>query len=140
MGHIRSKYPQIKTFKNGEECLKEMHLNPDIIILDYSLEGYNGLELMKRVKETKPEIDFIFLSGQNDVEIAISIMKLGATDYVVKNEKAPARLLKAIEQAIVKSKKEKLNKGFTIGVFGFFVVLLLVIAAIISIVLFFNLG
>ena len=98
------------------------------------------MELMKRVKETKPEIDFIFLSGQNDVEIAISIMKLGATDYVVKNEKAPARLLKAIEQAIVKSKKEKLNKGFTIGVFGFFVVLLLVIAAIISIVLFFNLG
>lgn len=140
VGHIRSKFPQIKTFKNGEECLKEMHLNPDIIILDYSLEGYNGLELMKRVKETKPEVDFIFLSGQNDVEIAISIMKLGATDYVVKNEKAPARLLKAIEQAIIISKKEKLNKGFTIGVFGFFVVLLLVIAAIISIVLFFNLG
>jgi FixJ family two-component response regulator len=140
VGHIRSKFSQIKTFKSGEECLKEMHLNPDIIILDYSLEGYNGLELMKRVKETKPEIDFIFLSGQNDVEIAISIMKLGATDYVVKNEKAPARLLKAIEQAIIISKKEKLNKGFTIGVFGFFVVLLLVIAAIISIVLFFNLG
>ena len=139
-GYIHSKFPNIKTFTNGDECLKAMNLNPDIIILDYSMEGYNGLELMKKVKETKPEIDFIFLSGQNDVEVAISIMKLGATDYVIKNDKAPARLLKAIEHSIVSSKKDKLKKGFTIGVFGFFVVLLLVIAIIISIVLFFNLG
>jgi len=67
-------------------------------------------------------------------------MKLGASDYVVKNDKAPARLVKAIEQAIASTKKENMNKGFTIGVFGFFVLLLLVIAGIISIVLFFNLG
>jgi DNA-binding NtrC family response regulator len=88
---------------------------------------------------THPNIDFIFLSGQNDVEVAISIMKLGASDYVVKNDKAPARLVKAIEQVILESKKEKMNKGFTIGVFGFFVLLLLLIAGIIFITLFFNL-
>lgn len=140
VGHLQTKYKNIRTFKNAEECLKELHLHPDIIILDYSLEGATGLELMKKVKEMHPAIDFIFLSGQNDVEVAISIMKLGASDYVVKNDKAPTRLVKAIEQAIATTKKENLNKGFTIGVFGFFVLLLLVIAGIISIVLFFNLG
>ena len=140
VGYLQSnKYSNIKVFKKGEECLAELHLNPDIIILDYSSEGISGLDLMKKVKSTHPSIDFIFLSAQNDVEIAISIMKIGASDYVVKNDKAPVRLVRAIEQAISNTKKEKMNKGFTIGVFGFFVLLLLLIAGIIFITLFFNL-
>ena len=140
VGYLQSnKYSNIKVFKKGEECLAELHLNPDIIILDYSSEGISGLDLMKKVKSTNPSIDFIFLSAQNDVEIAISIMKIGASDYVVKNDKAPVRLVRAIEQAISNTKKEKMNKGFTIGVFGFFVLLLLLIAGIIFITLFFNL-
>ncbi len=140
VGYLQSnKFSNIKVFKKGEECLAELHLNPDIIILDYSSEGISGLDLMKKVKSTHPSIDFIFLSAQNDVEIAISIMKIGASDYVVKNDKAPVRLVRAIEQAISNTKKEKMNKGFTIGVFGFFVLLLLLIAGIIFITLFFNL-
>jgi DNA-binding NtrC family response regulator len=140
VGHLRTKYPNIKAFKTGDECLKELVSNPDIIILDYSIEGTSGLELMRKVKETKPETDFIFLSAQNDVEVAVNIMRLGAADYVVKNEKAPARLFKAIEHAIASTKKQKMNKGFTMGVFGFFFVLLLLITAILSVVLLFNLG
>lgn len=140
VGHLHSKFPNIKTFKSGDECLKNMTLNPDIIILDYSIEGMSGFELMKRVKETKPYVDFIFLSGQNDVEVAVNIMKHGAFDYVVKNEKAPGRLVKAIDQAIISTKKEKMNKGFTMGVFSFFFLLLLLITAILAIVLVFNLG
>lgn len=140
VGYLQSnKFPNIKVFKTGDECMGALHLNPDIIILDYSIEGISGLELMRKVKATRPHIDFIFLSGQNDVEIAISILKLGASDYVVKNDKAPKRLLKAIEQAILDTNKEKMNKGFTIGVLGFFVLLLFLIAAIIFIALFFNL-
>ena len=140
IGYLRSKkYENIKVFKTGEESISQLHLNPDIIILDYSSEGMSGLEIMRKVKLSHPNVDFIFLSGQNDVEVAISIMKLGASDYVVKNDKAPSRLVKAIEQVILESKKEKMNKGFTIGVFGFFVLLLLLIAGIIFITLFFNL-
>lgn len=140
VGYLHSnKFTNIKVFKTGDECTRELHLNPDIIILDYSIEGISGLEFMKKVKVTRPAVDFIFLSGQNDVEVAITIMKLGAEDYVVKNDKAPSRLVRAIEQAILDTKKEKMNKGFTVGVFGFFLLLLLIIAGIISIVLFFNL-
>ena len=140
IGYLQSKkYDNIQVFKTGEESINHLHLNPDIIILDYSSEGMSGLEIMRKVKVSHPHIDFIFLSGQNDVEVAISIMKLGAADYVVKNDKAPLRLVKAIEQIILESKKEKMNKGFTIGVFGFFVLLLFLIAGIIFITLFFNL-
>ena len=139
VGHLQSnKYSNIKVFKTAEESTNELHLNPDIIILDYSSEGMSGLEFMKKVKTTRPGINFIFLSGQNDVEVAVTIMKLGAADYVVKNDKAPARSIRAIEQVILTAKKEKMNKGFTIGVFGFFLLLLLIIAGIISIALFFN--
>jgi len=140
LGYLQSnKYTQIKVFKTGEECMNQLHLNPDIVILDYSSEGMSGLELMRKVKVTHPATDFIFLSGQNDVEVAISIMKLGAADYVVKNDKSPARLVKAIEQVIADNKRQKINQGFTIGVFGFFVLLLFLIAGIIFITLFFNL-
>jgi DNA-binding NtrC family response regulator len=140
VGHLQSnKFTNIKVFKTGEECTNALRLNPDIIILDYSIEGISGLEFMKKVKVTRPAIDFIFLSGQNDVEVAVTIMKLGAADYIVKNDRAPSRLVRAIEQVILNTKKEKMNKGFTIGVFGFFLLLLLIIAGIISIVLFFNL-
>lgn len=140
VGHLRSnKFTNIKEFKSGDECLDQLSLNPDIIILDYSIEGISGLELMKKIKATHSSIDFIFLSGQNDVEIAISILKLGASDYVVKNEKAPVRLVRAIEQTISNTNKQKINKGFTLGVLGFFVLLLLLISGIIFITLFFNL-
>ena len=140
VGYLRSnKYTNIKELKSGEECLSQLSLNPDIIILDYSIEGISGLELMKKIKATNPLIDFIFLSAQNDVEIAISILKLGASDYVVKNDKAPVRLVRAIEQAIANTNKQKINKGFTLGVLGFFVLLLLLISGIIFITLFFNL-
>ena len=140
VGYLQShKFSNVKIFKSGDECMNQLHLNPDIIILDYSIEGISGLELMKRVKATKPLVDFIFLSGQNDVEVAVSILKLGASDYVVKNEKAPKRLVNAIEQAIMNTNKQKMNKGFTIGVIGFFVLLLFLIAGIIFITLFFNL-
>lgn len=140
VGHLQSKkFSNIKTYKSGEECLKELPLKPDLIVLDYSIEGMSGLELMRKVKKDHPEIDFIFLSAQNDVEVAVKIMKLGAADYVVKNEKAPARLVEAIEQTMTVTKNIKMQKGFSVGVVGFFIMLFLVIMSIIMITIIFKL-
>ncbi len=137
IGYLKSrKLHNIKTFKNGEECLKEIHSNPDLIVLDYSYDGMNGIELMRKVKEQYPETDFIFLSAQNDVEVAVKIMKLGAADYIVKNEKAPVSLTKSIERLMETVKQEKVRKGFKIGVVGFFMVLFLIIMIIILLTIF----
>jgi DNA-binding NtrC family response regulator len=137
VGYLNSrKFKNIKTFKSAEECLKSMPENPDLVVLDYSFEGINGLDFMSRALESNPDTHFIFLSGQNSVEIAVDIMKLGASDYIVKNEKAPAALLKSIEHLVKTSKRVKVKKGFQIGVMGFFGMLFLLILIIILLTVF----
>ena len=137
VGYLQSKnYKNLKTFNNGEDCLREIDSKPDVIILDYSFSGINGLELMVKVREKTPETSFIFLSGQNDVALAVKIVKLGADDYIVKNEKAPYNLVKSIEQLLTETKKAKVNEGFKIGVIGFFVMLFVVIMVIILLTIF----
>lgn len=132
VGYLQSKkYMNIKTFKNGEECLKELHLKPDLIVLDYSFEGISGLELMRKVNVEHPEIDFIFLSAQNEVNVAVKIMKMGAADYIIKNEEAPYLLVRSIEQIITSTKQTKIKKGFKIGVMGFFIMLFIIIMIIV---------
>lgn len=137
VGYLKSKkFGNIKTFKNGEECLRVLNLKPDLIVLDYSFEGLNGLELMKKVRIEHPEIDFIFLSAQNNVEIAVKIMRLGAADYIIKNEKAPHNLLRSIEHLASRTKEIKIKKGFKVGVIGFFIMLFIIIMVIILMTIF----
>lgn len=140
VGHLQSKnFGNIKIFKNGEKCIKKLYLKPDIIVLDYSYGGINGLELMQKVRQERPEIDFIFLSSQSEINVAIKIMKLGAADYIIKNEQAPYRLVCSIEQLLAITKKEKIRKGLNIGVVGFFAMLFLIIMTIILVSIFFDL-
>ena len=140
VGYLQSKkYKNIKVFKSGEECFNDIELKPDIIILDFSYEGLNGIEFMQKVKENHPAIDFIFLSAQSKIPVAIKVMKLGAADYIIKNEQAPFRLARSIEQLLKATKKEKIRKGFNIGIVGFFIMLFIIIMAIIFISVFFDL-
>lgn len=140
VGYLQSKkYTNLKIYQKGEECMKDLHLKPDLIVLDYLSAGMTGLELMAKIKKDHPDIDFIFLSGQNDLEIAVQIMKIGATDYIIKNENAPQRLIKSIEGLAQAAKHDKQTKGFRIGVVGFFVLLFLFIMIIIFMSVFLDL-
>jgi FixJ family two-component response regulator len=137
VGYLSSHgYKNLKTFKSGEAALKSIHLKPDILVLDYSFEGITGLELMRKVQNDHPEIEFVFLSGQNDVEVAVNIMKRGAADYIVKNDQAPEHLIRSIKYLISSTKKEKVKKGFQIGVIGFFIMMFLLIMVIILLTIF----
>ena len=87
----------IRTFDNGEDALKQMHLNPEIVVLDYHLNAHrsdaqNGVEVLKAMKEQYPDVEVIMLSGQDKLEIAVDSMKYGAYDYVVKGETAFSRM------------------------------------------------
>lgn len=141
VGYLNTnKYSNLKLYKNGDECLKNLHLKPDLIILDYVSTGMNGLELMRKVQNEHPETDFIFLSGQNNVEVAVQIMKLGAADYIIKNDEAPKKLLKSINTLVTTTKRDHQAKGFKIGVIGFFVLLFLVIMIILLMSIFLDFG
>lgn len=141
VGYLKSKgFTNLKIYKSGEECLKDIHLKPDLIILDYSSEGKTGLDLMVQIQKENPDTDFIFLSAQNNVEVAVRIMKIGAGDYIVKNDKAPYNLVKSIDHLINSAKKEKATRGFKIGVVGFFIMLFLIIMIIMFMSIFFDLS
>jgi hypothetical protein len=66
-------------------------------------------------------------------------MKLGAADYIIKNEQAPYRLARSIEQLLSREKKGKVQKGLNIGIIGFFMMLFLIIMTILFVSLFFDL-
>jgi DNA-binding NtrC family response regulator len=138
VGFLKSKkYTNLMAFHTGKECLAKLELNPDIVVCNYSMEEMNGLELMKKVKALKPETDFFFLSGQNDVEVAVNIIKHGAADYIVKNDKALDKLVRSIELSINTTKSIKVKKGFRIGVIGFFIILFVIIMIILGLALLF---
>ena len=87
----------IKTFDNGEEAIRNLNLNPEIIVLDYHLNAHrsdaeNGVSVLKKIKEKSPATQVIMLSGQDKIDVAIDSMKYGAYDYVVKGETAFSRM------------------------------------------------
>ncbi|WP_303926015.1 response regulator [Draconibacterium sediminis] len=141
VGYLQSnKFSNLKVFKNGDECLKQIHLKPDIIILDYSSEGTSGLEFMLQVEREYSHIDFIFLSAQSKVDTAVKIMKLGAADYIIKNDQAPQKLVESIERLKDSTKQEKKRFSFKLGVLVFFIALFLIIMIITFVSVFFDVG
>jgi two-component system, OmpR family, response regulator len=102
----------IQTFPTGELCLKNISQNPDVIILDYYLDGIdknaiNGLETLDRIKKINPQIPVIMLSSQDKIDVAVNCMKHQAFDYIVKSETAFLRLQKAITTIFHYQKIEK---------------------------------
>jgi len=92
---------KIDTFATGELCIENLSRNPDIIILDYQLDGIeknamNGIQTLDKIKSFNPEIPVVMLSSQDKIEVAINCMHHKAFDYVVKSETAFMRLQKKI--------------------------------------------
>jgi DNA-binding NarL/FixJ family response regulator len=76
--------------------LKEF--SPDLILADYSLPGFGGQAALKIVVEKYADIPFIFVSGALGEELAIELLKKGATDYVLKNKLS--RLVPSVKRAL----------------------------------------
>lgn len=103
---------EIETFISGELCIANLSKNPDIIILDYHLDGINpdamnGLDTLKQIKDTNKDIPVIILSSQDKIEVAVNCMHHNAFDYVVKSETAFVRLRKAIDAVFHLQKIQK---------------------------------
>lgn len=102
----------IETFETGELCLQNVDKKPDVIILDFHLDGItksamNGLETLDKIKNSNPNIPVIMLSSQDKIDVAVSCMHHKAFDYIVKSETAFLRLQKAIETIFKYQKMEK---------------------------------
>ena len=70
---------------SGEEALRRIEEHPyDVVILDIMMPKVDGLEVLRRVKESHPDIDVIMVTGLSQIETAVRSMKLGAFDYLPK--------------------------------------------------------
>jgi DNA-binding NarL/FixJ family response regulator len=80
---------------------------PDIILSDYSLPSFDGLSALKFAVGKCPDVPFIFVSGALGEEMAIDLLRQGATDYVLKNRLS--RLVPALTRALqeVKERQER---------------------------------
>jgi len=103
---------EIETYATGELCMRNISNAPDVIILDYYLDGIdrdamNGIDTLDKIKAFNPEIPVVLLSSQDRIDVAVNCMHHKATDYVVKSETAFMRLQKIIDGIFELKKMEK---------------------------------
>ncbi|MEI7502197.1 MAG: response regulator [Paludibacter sp.] len=103
---------EIETYSTGELCMLNLSHNPDVIILDFQLDGIektamNGIQTLDKIKAFNPDIPVVMLSSQDKIDVAIDCMHHRAFDYVVKSETAFMRLQKIITTIFKYKKMEK---------------------------------
>lgn len=109
---------RVFSFASGEDCLEHFHsFEPDILILDYKLnesfevERMNGLDILRKIKSVKPETEILFLSGQDSFDVATTAIMDGASDYIVKDDKALPKMLHEVNKIsfLLRSRREELR-------------------------------
>lgn len=98
---------KVSVFDNGEDYLKALHAKPEMVCLDFSLPRFNGEELLKRTKIASPSTEVVIVSGQEDVSTAINLLKIGAYDYIVKDDETRERIWNAATHINQKKGLEK---------------------------------
>jgi two-component system, NtrC family, response regulator AtoC len=93
---------EVSTAATGEEAIRMFRVvDPVIVLLDVAVQGMTGLETLERVKQIKPDVSVIMISGQNDPDVIFRASKLGADDYLAKPfepKDLDLRINKAIEK------------------------------------------
>jgi two-component system, NtrC family, nitrogen regulation response regulator NtrX len=96
--------------ENGEQALKAIQEEAvDLVVLDIKMKGMDGIEVLGKIKESKPELPVIMISGHGTIKIAVEATKTGAFDFL---EKPPDlnRLLISIRNALNSSELVKENR------------------------------
>ncbi|MGA1977306.1 MAG: response regulator [Bacteroidales bacterium] len=93
----------MEAFETGEDCLKSMNKNPDLVILDYLFvkedqKYMNGMEIFDEIKKLKPDTPVIMLSGQEKGEIVLELARKGIDGYIIKDNDLIDKLLVDIKE------------------------------------------
>ncbi len=99
---------EVHVFGTGKEGINNLHLNPDIITLDYTLPDMTGSDVLKKVKQYNQNISIVILSSQQDVSTALQLLRGGVFDYITKDEETKELLSHTIEN--IKQQRELLTE------------------------------
>lgn len=89
---------EVFLYDNGKDCLKNIHLQPDLVLLDYGLPDMTGSDVMKKIHIEYPNLPVVIVSGQEDVKTALDLLKEGAYDYFVKDDDTKDRVWNLINK------------------------------------------
>lgn len=87
-----AKITPIETYISGEECLKNMHHKPRLVLLDFTLGGLNGLDVLKQIKKDFPRTDVVMLTAVQDEDVEQICLGAGASNYIRKDPDGLERL------------------------------------------------
>ncbi|MDN3205630.1 sigma-54-dependent transcriptional regulator [Algoriphagus sediminis] len=77
---------EVKLFETGKECLARLHEKPDLVTVDFSLPDISGDKLFQKIKAFDSGIPVVVISSQEDISVAVGLLKAGVNDYLVKDE------------------------------------------------------
>jgi signal transduction histidine kinase len=97
---IRAEWPhcQIDLVDTRPAFVAQLAQSHDVVLSDFNLVNFNGLEALRLTREREPDMPFIFLSGTIGEDRALEALRAGATDYLIKDR--PRRLIHAIQRAM----------------------------------------
>jgi DNA-binding NtrC family response regulator len=139
----KQNYLNVKSFISGDECIKTVMRGdyPDIVIQDYFLDDLNGIDVLKMIKARCKDAEFIFLTSNENIEVAIECIAYGVHDYIIKDKgdilKRLTEKVNKVSKVILLRRKNKIIwlaiiitilvlsliiiTGFMLFVFGFIV-------------------
>lgn len=88
---------EVKSFFNARDFLNSLNEYPDIVTLDYRLPDFSGLEVLKRIRQEDDDVQVILISEQEDIDLVVTLLKMGAYDYITKSNDIKERLLNTIQ-------------------------------------------
>lgn len=94
-------YENVVVFLDGKLCFEQLHNKPALIILDFSLETLNGLDVLKFIKKEQPKSKVVIYSSlANDIDLMEKCKTAGALAYFNKNEEGRTQLINWINSKL----------------------------------------
>jgi DNA-binding NtrC family response regulator len=113
----------VKCFSSGHRAINQLRASLDLIVLDYDLgEQQTGLQYLRKIKDTLPEVPVLFLAQMNNAEAASLALWSGASYYIEKSSDFIEKLPKALQHIQISRKSTLQNAltSFRRGVLNFY--------------------
>lgn len=128
-------YTKIESYSTGKEAMHNLDKKPDIALLDYFLEkDFTGMDILKKLQKRFPDTQVIFLTGSDDVNIAVDTMRNGAYDYIVKGDTAFIRIRHLLKK--ISEENSRKNKSRSIIRFQIIVIFAIILISLLGILYF----
>jgi len=105
---------EVQLFTTGKDFLQQLHRQPDVVCVDYGLPDVQGDKLLKEVQQFNNQIPVVVISGQEEISVAVNLLKAGARDYIIKDPHTKDMLWRSImnirENSGLKQQVEELRE------------------------------